>query len=215
MKYRRELNYSIVEKISRYLEPFECAVVGKFPDRIESMGDGVYSKIREYAECEDYKNSGFVPQTCRQDWDRKLYAVALKLRYAVAIGDNCYVFVNTSCKPDFFKNVQKLAKAFNQESVIVKEACSQDAYRAGVSSDAVPRESVGPFMDNIPLAEILQRAFGPLGMPLNFKDEDLQKMTCIDTWAGYNNMGKYMISQIAQKIMEELGIEPSTAQKNA
>ena len=215
MRYRHELDYSIVEKIARYFEPFECAVVCKFLDRIEAMGDGVYSKIREYTESEEYKNAGFVPQTYRLEWDRKLYAVALKLRYAVAIGDNCYVFVNTGCKPDFFKNVQKLAKAFNQESVIVKDAGSQEAYKLGVGFDAEQREPTGSFMDNIPLVEILQRAFSPLGMPLNFKDEDLQKMTCIDTWAGYNNMGKYMISQIAQKIMEELGIELNAAQKNA
>ena len=36
----------------------------------------------------------------------------------------------------------------------------------------------------------------------------------MDTWAGHNNMGKYMISQITQKIMEELGFETSAAKKN-
>ena len=213
MQISATLDNSVIDNISRHFGQFECAVFRKFPDHIEAMGDGVYSKIREYAESEEYKNAGFVPQMYRREWDRKLYAVTLRLRYAVAKGDNCYVFVNVECKPDFFKNVQKLAKAFNQKSIIVKDAGSQDADRVVGDFDAMRRVPAGRFVENIPLAEILQQSSSPLGKPLNY--EDLQQRTYMDTWAGRNNMGKYMISQITQKIMEELGFETSAAKKNA
>jgi len=45
---------------------------------------------------------------------------------------------------------------------------------------------------------------------LHFKDNDELKRTmqlCLDSWEGRNNMGKYMISQITKKLMEELGLE--------
>ena len=201
---------SVVDKISNYFEQFECAVVRKFPGRIENINDGVYSKIRTYADCEEYKNVGFVPLMYRRDWDRKLYAIALKLRYTIAIGDDCYVFINMCGEPDFFKNVQKLAKAFNQKSIIVKDASSENAFRERVNVDGSPREPVGRYVDNIPLSEIMQHTSSPLSMPLHFKDDGDLKRTmqlCLDSWEGHSHMGKYMVSQITKKIMEELGIE--------
>ena len=146
----------------------------------------------------------------RRDWDRRLYAVALKLHYTIATSNDCYVFINAGGKPDFFKNVQKLARAFNQKFIIVKEAASQNAFREHVDVDNKQRESVGRFVENIPLTEILQQTFSPLSTPLHFKDNDELKRTmqlCLDSWEGRNNMGKYMISQITKKLMEELGIE--------
>lgn len=198
-----------IENISKYFEPFESAIISRFPQNIESVNDGIFSKIREYAESEEYKNIGFVPLMYRRYWDCKLYAVALKLRYVIATCNDCYVFINTNSKPDFFKNVQKLAKAFNQKSIIVKEAASQNAFREHVDIDNKQRESVGRFVENIPLAEILKQTFSPLSMPLRFKDNDELKRTmqlCLDSWEGRNNMGKYMISQITKKLMEELGL---------
>lgn len=200
----------VVDKISNYFEQFECAVVCKFSNRIENINDGVFSKIREYADCEEYKNVGFVPLMYRRDWDRKLYAVALKLRYAIATGNDCYVFVNVNGEPDFFKNVQKLAKAFNQKSMIIKDALSQNAFRERVNVDGSQRELVGRFVDNIPLVEILQHASSLLNRSLHFKDDvDLKRtmQLCLDSWEGHSHMGKYMVSQITKKIMEELGLE--------
>ena len=204
------INDTVVENISKYFEPFECAIISRFPQNIESVNDGIFSKIREYAESEEYKNIGFVPLMYRRYWDRKLYAVALKLRYVIATCNDCYVFINTNSKPDFFKNVQKLAKAFNQKSIIVKEAASQNAFREHVDIDNKQRESVGRFVENIPLTEILQQTFSPLSTPLHFKDNDELTKTmqlCLDSWEGRNNMGKYMISQITKKLMEEFGLE--------
>jgi hypothetical protein len=204
------IDSTAVDNISKYFEPFECAIISRFPQNIESVNDGIFSKIREYAESEEYKNIGFVPLMYRRYWDRKLYAVALKLRYVIATCNDCYVFINTNSKPDFFKNVQKLAKAFNQKSIIVKEAASQNAFREHVDIDNKQRESVGRFVENNPLAEILQQTFCQSSTPLHFKDNDELKRTmqlCLDSWEGRNNMGKYMISQITKKLMEELGLE--------
>ncbi len=224
----------VVNNISRYFEPFECAIIRKFPKSIESVNNGVFSKIREYAESEEYKKESFVPLMYRRDWDRRLYAVALKLHYTIATSNDCYVFINAGGKPDFFKNVQKLARAFNQKFIIVKEAASQNAFKehvdvefsrgfdfefpavaiAGEKTDEAAlssqREPVGRFVESIPLTEILRQTSSQLSTPLRFKDNDELKRTmqlCLDSWEGRNNMGKYMISQITKKLMEELGLE--------
>lgn len=74
-----------VGEISNFLEEYECVAVSRAKGCIENVGSETYSEIAKYAQGDEYKRLGFVPQMFRREWDRKLYGVALVLRYSVAI----------------------------------------------------------------------------------------------------------------------------------
>ena len=159
------------EKISKFLEEFECAVISR----------------THHSKC-----------------DKKMYGAALILRYAVGVTEDAYVFVNVGKKTTFFENSQKLAKVFNQESIIVKDAGTQDAYRLLCDGEKI---AVGKFISNIALNEIAEQVFNPFGMPMNYANEEIEKNAirlCLDSWQGRNNLGKWCISIVCKDVMEKL-----------
>ena len=176
--YKSVIDETNAEKISKFLEQFECVVIRRVQNVIGNINDGTYSKIVEYAQSQEYKKNGTVSEALRCEWDRILHGVALKLRYVVGVTEDAYVFINASEKPDFFKKTQRLAKAFNQDSIIVKESETQDAYRLFCDGERV---AVGKFISNITI---------PLSM---------------DYWGGRGNMGKWCIDLVTKDIREELG----------
>ena len=202
-----------VGEISNFLEEYECVAVSRAKGCIENVGSETYSEIAKYAQGDEYKRLGFVPQMFRREWDRKLYGVALVLRYSVAITKNAYVFVNVNRDSDFFKNMQRLASAFNQDSIIAKNAGAHDAYKLNCrnvnqSVDASCEKPVGKFESFIALDEIACRIFNPFGMPMSFANENKQKSAIrfgLDSWDGCNNMGKWGVSMATKDIMNELG----------
>lgn len=204
-----------VAEISKFLDEYECVAVSQAKDCFENISSETYSEIAKYAQTDEYKRIGFVPQMYRREWDRKLYGVAIVLRYSVAITEKAYVFVNVNRDSDFFKNMQRLASAFNQDSIIAKNAGSQDAYRLNCrnvnpNAEATCGKSIGPFASFIALDEIACRIFNPFGMPMSFANEQKEAIRlCLDSWNGCNNMGKWGVSMATKDIMNELGLQKS------
>ena len=204
-----------VGKISKFLDEYECVAVSRAKDSIENVSSETYSEIAKYAQGDEYKRLGLVPQMYRREWDRKLYGVAIMLRYSVAITKDAYVFVNVNHDPDFFKYIQRLASAFNQELVVAKNAGTQDAYRLNcrnVDQDAKSScgKPIGPFASFIALDEIACHIFNPFGMPMSFVNENKQKDAIrlgLDSWDGCNHMGKWGVSMATKDIMNELGLQ--------
>ena len=202
-----------VDDISKFLDEYECVAVSRAKDCIENVSSETYSEIAKYAQCDEYKRIGFVPQMYRREWDRKLYGVALVLRYSVAITEKAYVFVNVNRDSDFFKNIQRLASAFNQNSITAKNAEAQDAYRLNCrnvnpNAEATCGKSIGPFASFIALDEIACRIFNPFGMPMSFANEQKEAVRLsLDSWNGCNNMGKWGVSMATKDIMNELGLQ--------
>ncbi len=202
-------------EISNFLEEYECVAVSRAKDCIENVSSETYSEIAKYAQGDEYERLGFVPQMYRREWDRKLYGVAIVLRCSVAITKDAYVYVNVNHDSDFFKNMQRLASAFNQELVVAKKAGTQDAYRLNCRNvDPNVKSScgkpIGPFASFIALDEIAHRLFNPFGMPMSFANENKQKNTIrfgLDSWNGCNNMGKWGVSMATKDIMNELGLQ--------
>ena len=191
----------------------ECVAINLASDCIENIGSETYSEIAKYAQSDEYKRIGFVPQMYRREWDKKLYGVAIVLRYSVAITPNAYVFVNVNRDSDFFKNMQRLASAFNQESVIAKKAGSQDAYKLNCrnvnqNAEATYEKIAGKFESFISLDEIACRIFNPYRMPMSFANEPKEAIRLsLDSWNGGNNMGKWGVSMATKDIMNELGFQ--------
>lgn len=206
-----------VGEISNFLEEYECVAVSRTKDSIENVSSETYSEIAKYTQSDEYKRLGLVPQMYRREWDRKLYGVAIKLRYSVAITKDAYVFVNVNYDSDFFKNMQRLASAFNQELVVAKKTGTQDAYRLNCRSvdqnaESSCRMPIGAFASFIALDEIACRIFNPFGMSMSFADENKQKDAIwlgLDSWDGRNHMGKWGVSMATKDIMNELGFQKS------
>ena len=202
-----------VAEISKFLDEYECVAINRASDCIENIGSETYSEIAKYAQSDEYKRIGFVPQMYRREWDKKLYGVAIVLRYSVAITKDAYIFVNVNRDSDFFKNMQRLACAFNQDSIIAKNAWSHDAYRlkcrsVNQNAEATCEKNIGKFESFIALDEIACRIFNPFGMPMSFVNENKQKSAIrfgLDSWDGCNNMGKWGVSMATKDIMNELG----------
>lgn len=202
-----------VGEISKFLDEYECVAVSRAKDCIENVSNETYSEIAKYAQGDEYKRIGFVPQMYRREWDKKLYGVAIVLRYSVAITKNAYVFVNVNHDSDFFKNMQRLASAFNQDSIIAKNAGAQDAYRLNCgnvnqNAEATCEKPIGKFESFIVLDEIAIRIFNPFGMPMSFANEQKEAIRLsLDSWNGCNNMGKWGVSMATKDIMNELGLQ--------
>ena len=206
---------SVAEKISKFFEEYECAVIQKASNQIGTLNDSSYSGIVTYAQSDEFKRIGFVPQIQRRSWNRKLNSCALKLRYAVADTENAFILVNVNKNEDFFKNTQRLAKAFNRESIIVKDAGTQEAFRLvlsnGDSEELLRKVSIGKMVENIQVGDIARRAFSKFNPKGYLKDscdtanDNAAIRYSLETWEGRNSMGKYGISISSKDIMEELG----------
>ena len=209
----KAVNAKSVGEISKFLDEYECVAINRASDCIENIGSETYSEIAKYAQSDEYKRIGFVPQMYRREWDKKLYGVAIVLRYSVAITKDAYIFVNVNRDSDFFKNMQRLACAFNQDSIIAKNAGLQNAYRlncrnANLSVDASCEKPVGKFESFIALDEIAHRIFNPFRIPMSFANEQKEAIRlCLDSWNGCNNMGKWGVSMATKDIMNELGLQ--------
>lgn len=175
---------------------------------------------------------GMVLKTKNREWNRKLRAALLRKGYGVtnvhglyredgwdAASDEESIFtVNLKGDPDFVKVIKTLGEAFNQDSVLIKEKGSDEAYLYGTNTAPYPGYGQTVYVGKL-VHEVLLDYAGASSSLRNkafaFKKDDSGDKASesvygcpldLDLFGLYNNLSKGLIYRESFHLMEELGI---------
>lgn len=154
---------------------------------------------------------------------------AIKGRYRedgwdTASDEESFFVVNLTNDPDFIKNLARLGEAYNQDSILIKEKGSDNAYLLGTNTsegDFNPAlgqmQDIGKLHVNIPLDYLgASSVIGNKAFIFKGDDEKAENKNeangnpfALETFFAYGNYGKCGIAQRAKPVLEALGL-PTT-----
>lgn len=227
MALKIRLHESSVTRIMSHLKNYDCGTITAFRGTCANATANTLPAVKEY-------EGESIPLDVKKQWNRDLKAALLKLGYGVtaikgryredgwdtASDEESFFVVNLTNDPDFIKNMARLGEAYNQDSILIKEKGSDNAYLLGTNTsegDFDPAlgqtQDIGKLHVNIPLdylgasSVIGNKAFIFKGD--ESKDESNENPFTLDTFYAYGNYGKSGIAQRAKPVLEALGL-PTT-----
>lgn len=227
MALKIRLHESSVTRIMSHLKNYDCGTITAFRGTCANATANTLPAVKEY-------EGESIPLDVKKQWNRDLKAALLKLGYGVtaikgryredgwdtASDEESFFVVNLANDPDFIKNMARLGEAYNQDSILIKEKGSDNAYLLGTNTsegDFDPAlgqtQDIGKLHVNIPLdylgasSVIGNKAFIFKGD--ESKDESNENPFMLDTFYAHGNYGKSGIAQRAKPVLEALGL-PTT-----
>lgn len=231
MSLKIRLHESSVTRIMSHLKNYDCGTLTAFRGTCANATENTLPAVKEY-------EGESVPLAVKKQWNRDLKAALLKLGYGVtaikgryredgwdtASDEESFFVVNLTNDPDFIKNLARLGEAYNQDSILIKEKGSDNAYLLGTNTsegDFNPAlgqtQDIGKLHVNVPLdylgasSVIGNKAFIFKGddEKVENKDEANGNPFALETFFAYGNYGKCGIAQRAKPVLEALGL-PTT-----
>lgn len=228
MSLKIRLHESSVTRIMSHLKNYDCGTITAFRGTCANATDNTLDSVKEY-------EGKSIPLSVKKQWNRDLKAALLKLGYGVtaikgryredgwdtASDEESFFVVNLTDDPDFIKNMARLGEAYNQDSILIKEKGSDNAYLLGTNTsegDFDPAlgetQDIGKLHVNIPLDYL--GASSVIGnKAFIFKGDDEGKNEAngnpfsLDTFFAYGNYSKSGIAQRAKPVLEALGLPTS------
>lgn len=222
------MNESSITRIMRHLRNYDCATITAFREMVKDTTDGTLPNVLEYEGKE-------IPMSTKKAWNRDLKAALLKLGYGVtkikgrykedgwdsASDEESYFVVNLTDDPEFIGNISALGEGYNQDSVMIKEKGSDNAYLLGTNGADWPgfdqTFDIGKLEVNVPLdyigasSIIKNKAFA-------FKTDESAQPICFETFLDHQSNSKALIAKCARGVLESLGISstrPFSVYQNA
>lgn len=231
MALKIRLHESSVTLIMSHLKNYDCGTLTAFRGTCANATENTLPAVKEY-------EGESVPLAVKKQWNRDLKAALLKLGYGVtaikgryredgwdtASDEESFFVVNLTNDPDFIKNLARLGEAYNQDSILIKEKGSDNAYLLGTNTsegDFNPAlgqtQDIGKLHVNIPLDYLgASSVIGNKAFIFKGDDEKAENKNeangnpfALETFFAYGNYGKCGIAQRAKPVLEALGL-PTT-----
>lgn len=231
MALKIRLHESSVTRIMSHLKNYDCGTLTAFRGTCANATENTLPAVKEY-------EGESVPLAVKKQWNRDLKAALLKLGYGVtaikgryredgwdtASDEESFFVVNLTNDPDFIKNLARLGEAYNQDSILIKEKGSDNAYLLGTNTsegDFNPAlgqmQDIGKLHVNIPLDYLgASSVIGNKAFIFKGDDEKAENKNeangnpfALETFFAYGNYGKCGIAQRAKPVLEALGL-PTT-----
>ena len=219
------LHESSVTRIMSHLKNYDCGTITAFRGTCANPTENTLDSVLVYEGKE-------IPLSVKKQWNRDLKSALLKLGYGVtaikgryredgwdsASDEESFFVVNLPNDPNFIKNMQKLGEAYNQDSILIKEKGSDNAYLLGTNTsegDFNPAlgktQDIGKLHVNIPLdylgaSSVIKNKAFVFG---ENKNESKDKPFALETFFAFGNYSKSGIAKNAKPVLEALGLPTS------